>query len=413
MYHQAPAPLASPQRVPGGWRRVSATVWALGLTSFVTDISSEMITSVLPLYLVIYRQMTPLAYGSVDGLYQAGAALVRVASGLLADRSQRHKTIAATGYGLSALAKLAYLFGPAWSTLLGAVTLDRVGKGLRTAPRDAMIAAATSPALTATAFGAHRALDAAGATIGPLVTFAVLALVPGGYDQVFVVSFACAVIGVAALVLLVEPPPAASSRASLPAHARAAWGAPGFRRLAVGAMLLSVATISDGLIYLVVQQQTAFEPSRLPLLFVGTQAAYFLLAGPVGVLADRTSTRTMFLAGHGALIAVYLGLWSGVASEEGLAVILLSLGAYYAATDGVLSAMASRVLPAESRASGLGLLATGTTTARGLAALLFGSLWTASDATMALACFLAAAAIALAAAVAILPRDISRAGATA
>ncbi|MFN7976563.1 MAG: MFS transporter [Vicinamibacterales bacterium] len=401
-------------RVPGGWRHVSGTVWVLGLTSFVTDISSEMITSVLPLYLVIYRQMSPLAYGSVDALYQAAAALVRVASGVVADRSQRHKAIAATGYGLSALAKLAYLFGPAWSTLLAAVTLDRIGKGLRTAPRDAMIAAVTPAAHSATAFGVHRALDAAGAAIGPLVTFAVLALVPGGYDQVFLVSFVCAVIGVAALVLLVEPPaPVPSSHVSLRDHAHAVWHAPEFRRIAAGAGLVSVATISDGLIYLVVQQQTTFAPSRLPLLFVGTQAAYFLLAGPLGMLADRTGARTMFLAGHAALVAVYLSLWLGVSSQEGLAVVLLALGAYYAATDGVLTAMASRVLPPESRASGLGLLATGTTTARGLAALLFGALWTMTSTTTAMACFVVTGAIATATAAAILPRDATRAGVVA
>jgi MFS family permease len=407
MYQQSPAPSNLRGPAPRArWQGVSRTVWALGVTSFVTDISSEMITSVLPLYLVIYRQMTPLAYGSVDGLYQAGAALVRVASGLFADRSQRHKAIATTGYGLSALAKLAYAAGPAWSMLLAAVTLDRVGKGLRTAPRDAMIAAATPRAMTATAFGVHRALDAAGAALGPFITFAVLAVVPGGYDQVFLVSFVCALVGVASLTLLVEVPPAlAPVRLSLLGHARAALRTPGFGRVAAGAALVSFVSISDGLIYLVAQQQTAFSPGRLPLLFVGTQASYFLLAGPLGAVADRLGARQMFLAGHGALLAVYVVLWRGVASIGGLAAVLLALGAYYAATDGVLTAMASRILPAEARASGLGLLATCTTTARGLAALLFGALWTATSTHSALAWFLGAASLAVATAAIILPRE--------
>lgn len=412
MYQQAPPPGETAWQAPRrGWRGVSSTVWALGLTSFLTDISSEMITSVLPVYLVVYRQMTPLAYGSVDGLYQAGAALVRIASGLVADRSQRHKAIAATGYGLSAFAKLAYLAGPAWTTLLAAVTLDRVGKGLRTAPRDAMIAAATPHAQTATAFGAHRALDAAGAALGPLIAFSVLTLVPGGYDQVFVASFVFAVVGVAALLLLVEPPASlAPPKLSLPGHARAAWRAPGFSRVAVGAALVSVATISDGLIYLVAQQQTAFTPARLPLLFVGTQAAYFVLAGPLGALADRVGARAMFLAGHGALVGVYLTLWAGVGSTAGLVGVLVALGTYYGATDGVLTAMASRVLPAAVRASGLGLLATCTTAARGLAALLFGAIWTSTSATTALACFLTAAVVAVGMAAALLPRPAERFG---
>ncbi len=407
MYEQTPAPPHSPDAGPNaGWRAVSRTVWALGVTSFVTDISSEMITSVLPLYLVIYRQMTPLAYGSVDGLYQAGAALVRIGSGLVADRSQRHKAIATTGYGLSALAKLAYAAGPAWGMFLAAVTLDRVGKGLRTAPRDAMIAAATPRAMTATAFGVHRALDAAGAALGPFITFAVLALVPGGYDQVFLVSFVCALVGVASLTLLVDVPPAvAPVRLSLLGHARAALRTPGFGRVASGAALVSLVSISDGLIYLVAQQQTAFTPGRLPLLFVGTQASYFLLAGPLGAVADRLGARRMFLAGHGALIAVYVVLWRGVDSTIGLACVLLALGAYYAATDGVLTAMASRLLPTEARASGLGLLATCTTTARGLAALLFGALWTATSASTAVAWFLGTACLAVTITAMVLPRD--------
>ena len=406
MYQQAPPPGETDWQVPRrGWRAVSGTVWALGLTSFVTDISSEMITSVLPAYLVLYRQMTPLTYGAIDGLYQALAGTVRIASGVVADRWHRHKTVAVAGYAVSAIAKLVYLAGAAWPVMVTAVTFDRLGKGLRTAPRDAMIATATAPALTATAFGLHRSFDAAGAALRPLPAFALLTAVPGGYDQVFLASFVCALVGVAALVLLVDPPPTPSNGAppSILGHAGAALKAPGFGRLTIAAALLSLVSISDGLVYLVAQQQTAFTPARLPLLFVGTQAAYFLLAGPFGALADRLGARTMFLAGHVVLVTLYLILWRGIGSTVGLAGVMLGLGAYYAATDGVLPAMASRHLPAHVRASGLGLLATSTTTARGAAALLFGALWTWTSASTAMALFVGAGALGVAAASLLLP----------
>jgi hypothetical protein len=205
-----------------------------------------------------------------------------------------------------------------------------------------------------------------------------------------VASFVAALVGVAALVLLVEAPARiASARPPRPllAHASDALAAPGFGRVALAALVVSAATVSDGLLYLVLQQQAAFEPSRVTLLFVGTPLAYFVLAGPFGVLADRRGARRLFLAGHLALGLVYVLLWRGASGALGIGAAVVLLGAYYAATDGVLAAMASRVLPEPVRATGLGLLATCTTAARGGAALAFGAAWTWSSAPTALAGF--------------------------
>lgn len=392
MYERTPAPTPSGWRAsPTGWRAVSPTVWALGVTSLVTDISSEMITSVLPVYVVLHLHLTPMAFGAVDGLYQVAAAAVRLSSGAVADRWRHHKAVAAAGYGLSAVAKLGYVVAASWPWFLAVVTVDRLGKGVRTAPRDALIAAASTPQTTATAFGVHRALDAAGTALGPLATFALLTIAPGRFDQVFVASFVAALVGVAALLLLVDAPPRSPQDGpprSLVAHATEALAAPGFGRVAVAALVVSAATVSDGLLYLVLQQQAAFEPSRVTLLFVGTPLAYFVLAGPFGVLADRrVGTRTLFLGGHVALGLVYALLWGGASSAFGVIGAVVLLGAYYAATDGVLAAMASRVLPEPVRATGLGLLATCTTAARGGAALAFGAAWTWASAPTALAAF--------------------------
>jgi hypothetical protein len=371
MYQQPPAPpgTAPPPR-RRGWPRVPANVWAIGATSLLTDVSSEMVTSVLPLYVVLHLQMTPLAFGALDGLYQGVAAAVRMGSGVVADRFRHHKAVALTGYALSAVAKAFYVAaGTVWPAFLAVVTADRLGKGIRTAPRDALIAASARPGETATAFGVHRAMDAAGATIGPLTAFGVLMLAPGRFDQVFVVSCAMAVVGVAALWLFVAAPGGArEAGARFPARpwarTREALTAPRFRGVLVAAGAVSVASVTDGLLYLVLQRQFAFDPARITLLFVGTPLCYFLLAGPLGVIADRVGPARLFVAGHLSLLAVYGLLAMGVTTAAGVAACLLCLGAYYAATDGILAAMAALALPTDDRATGLGLLATCTTASR-------------------------------------------------
>ena len=131
----------------GRWSGVGPNVFFLGLTSFLTDISSEMVASILPIYMVFVLRLTPLQIGVVDGLYQGAAALARLAGGLFADRWRRNREVAAAGYGLSALCKLGLLaVGSAWGPLSGVIALDRVGKGLRTAPRDALISLSSEPA---------------------------------------------------------------------------------------------------------------------------------------------------------------------------------------------------------------------------------------------------------------------------
>ena len=393
----APSPANTSTRLPwrnSGWAGVRPTVWFLGLTSLLTDVSSEMVTSVLPMYVVLQLGMTPLALGALDGIYQAAAAVVRTVSALVADRLGRHKLMAVAGYGTSAIAKLGYLAaGTAWPALVGVVVADRLGKGIRTAPRDALIAQYSSPGTMATSFGAHRAMDAAGAALGPLAAFGILMLAPGRFDQVFVASLAVAVMGVAALVLLVHAPPGhepAAPRMQVSVSAALALravAAPGFRTLFVAACALSVASVSDALLYLSLQRTLAFDATRLPLLYVGTPLCYFMLAGPLGALADRLGTRPMFLAGHGCLLLVYVLLALAPAGPALLGACLLLLGAYYAATDGVLAAMASALLPAHARATGLSVLATGTSVARALAAVAFGAIWTYRGSTPALVVF--------------------------
>ena len=229
-------------------RGISRNVVFLGLTSLFTDVSSEMVSAVLPVYVMFYLRLSPLEFGLVDGLYQGVAAVVRVVGGLAPDRWRRYKEVAALGYGLSAVCKLGQLgAGSAWTALAAVGVLDRTGKGLRTAPRDALISLSSPRGALATAFGVHRALDTAGALLGPLVAFGLLTLVPNAFDAVFVASFCAAVVGLGVLLLFVENRPPADGAARVPSL-RPAIGllaAPRYRALVLAGAALGLATLTE------------------------------------------------------------------------------------------------------------------------------------------------------------------------
>lgn len=362
-------------------RWVSPTVIYLGLTSLFTDISSEMVSSILPLYFIVALGFTPFQFGFLDGVYQGAAALVAVGSGFAADRWRRHKAVAASGYGLSAVAKLGLLaVGGAWAGVTGAIIADRTGKGIRTAPRDALIALHSPRESLGLAFGVHRALDTLGALIGPVLAFGLLTLAPGAYDSVFVVSFCAALIGLAVLVLFVRDRRGAAPAVPAPAVSlRAAAGLltiPAFRTLTLVGTTLGLAMISDSFLYLVIQRQLHLRVGFFPLLFVATALVYFALAIPAGWLADRIGRAPVFVAGYALLLAVYALVLHGGLGFGSLALPMLLFGAYYAATDGVLMAQASAVLPAELGASGLAVLTTATNLSRLAGSIIFGAAWT-------------------------------------
>jgi hypothetical protein len=364
------------------WLSLNANIWYLGATSLITDVSSEMITSILPIYLVLHLQMTPLAFGAIDGVYQGVAAVVRTGSGVISDRLRRPKAVAAFGYGLSALSKLGFLVaGARWPPLLAVVVGDRLGKGIRTAPRDTLIALSAAPGQLGTSFGVHRALDAAGATLGPIVAFSILALTPRRYDLVFLTSFWIAIVGLAVLVVFVQAsqyPGGERISSGVDFHGVATNLLRGsqFRPLLVTASVLALATVSDAFLYLTLQQTSGFDARLIPLLYVGTPLVYFMLAAPMGVLADRIGAGRTFLAGHAFLLVLYGLLVAASFGAVAPVACVVLLGAYYAATDGVLAALASARLPVALLGTGLAVIATATNLARVLASLAFGFAWT-------------------------------------
>lgn len=399
-------------RAPG-WSAVTRNVWLIGLTSFFSDLSSEMITSVFPVYLTVHLQLSPLTFGAIDGLQQGGASLFRLLGGVVTDRWRRYRLVAGAGYLLSAMCRAGLLLvGRSTPGLVFVTLADRFGKGLRTSPRDALISLCAPRQGLASAFGVHRMLDTAGSMCGPLVAFLLLWLVPGGYDAVFVVSFAAALIGVAVIAALVRDPEPEAARDGqavvapgpswnlLPASLMAGGRV---RALALCSGVLGLATMSDGFIYLVLQRQGHVAPAYLPLLFIATPAAYMLLAVPVGALADRAGRGRILVAGYGALLGAYAvaglsGDGAGDGAGDGVitvAACVALLGAYYAATDGVLPALVSEVVPAARRATGLAVVGTANDAGKVLAGVTFGWLWSRHGTGFAVGSFGAALMVAM------------------
>lgn len=356
--------------------RIGANVFALGSVSLITDVSAEMVSAVLPLYLVLGLQLSPVAYGVIDGLNTGATALLRLVGGYVSDRFRFRKAVAGTGYALSAVAKLGLLLAGRSAGGIGlAIAVDRCGKGLRTAPRDALITLSAPPEALGRAFGVHRAMDSFGAFLGPLVAMAVLAAAGQSFDAVFVASFCIAVLGVTVLVLFVRDHQDELPRSREKLDVRGLLAAAPVRRLALAAVLLGLATVGDGFVYLLLQRREDLAIGWFPLLAVGTNLGYLLLAAPIGALADRVGRLPVMVTGYLALAAVYLLLFGPIGGWPLLVLALGLYGFFYAATDGVLMALAGPVLPERLRTTGIALIQTGQALAYLASSVLFGLAW--------------------------------------
>jgi MFS family permease len=400
---------------------VSPVVWSLGFTSLLTDISTEMVNSALPVYLVLHLHLSPIQYGVIDGIYNGLAvALLSIAAGVIADRWARHKEVAGFGYVLSAACKLLLLVaGSAWGWIAAVVGLDRVGKGIRSAPRDALISFNSRREVMASAFAVHRSLDAGGALLGPVVAFLLLAQIPGAFDVLWLTSFVFAVIGCGVIALFVpgsrtpqaiqartkgtasdapeaaaQPAPAQLNSSSAPERPSALretfrlLGTKQFGAIGCCALLLAASTVSDGFIYLVLQERTGTNSSFLPLFYVGTASFYMLFSVPAGRLADRIGHRRILLGGYAVLGIVYAALL--VVPNAGWPAVIVCLalmGIYYAGTEGILMALTSTVLPARLRTSGLALIGTALGLGKMLSSVVFGWVWSGLGQTAAITSF--------------------------
>lgn len=375
---------------------LNRTVVALAFTSFFTDISSEMVAAVVPLFLTAELGFTPFLFGAFQAAYEVANALLRIVGGLIADRTKKPKQTAATGYGISTASRVGLLAATlASAPVVPFLLIDRLGKGLRTGPRDAMISLATPEKSWGTAFGFHRTLDAAGAMIGPLIAFGILFALPGSFVSIFTFSVAFGFLGVAVIVTWARNPRYATSKQSTQSDqtsstvrtrtiVKSLFQNTGFRRIAAVGMAFSSFMIGDAFIYLVIFEAArtptdigigGFGAQWFPLLFVGTAIGFLITATPLGRLADRVGRARVWFMGQAALALVFVSLLFQPTSVLAIIGVLFLLGVFYGATDGVLPALAAGVIAKEHRSAGLALLQTLVAFARTGSAFGFGLIW--------------------------------------
>ncbi|MFQ5596310.1 MAG: MFS transporter [Anaerolineae bacterium] len=349
-------------------------VVALGLVSLFQDISSEMIYPLLPLFLANVLGADKAIIGLIEGIAESTASLLKVFSGWLSDRSGRRKAWAVGGYSLSALVKPAVALAQAWPFVLGVRFLDRVGKGVRTAPRDALLAASTPAESRGRSFGLHRAMDTTGAIIGPLLAFVLLPVFSGNYRPVFAVTIIPGLISVALLVFLVRE-----------RHVRAPLGerqglrislAPfdrQFRLFLLAVVVFTLGNSSDAFL-LLRADATGVPGVQIPLLWLVFNVVYALASTPAGALSDRIGRRGVIVGGYAVFALVYLG-FARASTVWHIWLLFAAYGLYYGLTEGVQRAYAADLVPDHLRGTAFGVYHTLTGLALFPASLVAGRLW--------------------------------------
>ena len=363
----------------------------MGWVSFVADLSSEMVYPLFPLFVTGVLGAPVAVLGRIAGVAEATATVLRYPFGRLSDRLGRRRPFILAGYGLSGFGKLLIAVAGVWGVALAGRVVDRTGKGIRTAPRDALIGARTHSGQQGLAFGLHRAMDTMGAALGPLIALGCLEL---GVPVRWVLGLAVvpALLSVVVILLFVRehrlPPSHAGFRLRMPAS-------PAYRWLLAGTLLFAAGNSSD-MFLLLKAQDVGMGVSAVILVYVLYNLVYAAASLPFGGLSDRIGQLPLVVAGYAVFAAVYLG-FALAGSWPLVAALFAAYGLYIAATEGTSKALMSRATPLTERAAAIGLQATLTGLASLIASSLGGVLWSAVGpwATFALgaACALLAAAV--------------------
>lgn len=339
------------------FRYLTRAVWLLSLISLFTDLASEMLYPVMPLYLQSIG-FSVFYIGLLEGVAEAVAGLSKGYFGQWSDRLGRRVPFVRAGYGLSALSKplLAVLATPAWVLL--ARTLDRLGKGLRTGARDALLADETTPADRGKVFGFHRSMDTLGAVFGPLAALAWLAAHPGQYRPLFLWAFVPGAAAVGLALLLRERRAVPSGRPVVPFWASFGYWrqAPASYRRVVGGLLVFALINSSDAFLLLLAKQRGFSTTAVISLYVLYNVTYVASAWPLGHLADRLGPRRLLVAG----LVLFAGVYGGVALAHtwpAFAGLFAVYGLYAAATEGVAKAWVSTLCAKPDTGAALGTFA--------------------------------------------------------
>lgn len=366
-------PPAIRQSIPAG-------VWALGFVSMLMDISSEMIHALLPVYMVAVLGTSALAVGIIEGIAEATASVTKVFSGALSDWLGRRKLLAVAGYGLAALTKPIFPLAASIEWLVAARFIDRIGKGIRGAPRDALVADITPAALRGAAFGLRQSLDTIGAFVGPLLAIGLMWLTAEHFGTVFWIAVIPAFLSVGLLIAAVREPerPKDLRRVRMPLRRDelGRLGASYWWVVAV-ATVFTLARFSEA--FLILRAQSIGLPLTLvPIVLVLMSIAYSLSAFPVGVLSDRGIGKTTLLA-FGLVMLLAADLVLALATDlfaVGIGVTLWGL--HMGFTQGLLASLVAGAAPAELRGTAFGMFNLVTGIAMLAASIIAGALWDAA-----------------------------------
>jgi len=381
------------------------TVWALGTVSLCMDLSSELVHSLLPLYMTGVLGASVLVLGLVEGLAEATASFLKAYSGTLSDRFRRRMPLVVAGYSMAALAKPLFPLAGSAAMILGARVLDRLGKGIRGAPRDALIADVTPPGLRGAAYGLRQGLDSAGAVLGPLAAVGLMLLLASDVRAVLWFAILPALAAVLVLVLAVREPPVPGAR--VPANLRVLAGLRGLHAhywavVGIGAVF-TLARFSEA--FLVLRARDAgLSEAWSPVVMAAMSAVYALASYPAGIAADRGGRRALMIAGFVCLIAADVALAADPSPGSLFAGVAL-WGLHMGLTQGLLSALVADAAPAELRGTAFGVFHLVTGLSLLAASVLAGWLWSALGAAWT---FYAGAAVTLAALVGLIAVGRSR-----
>ena len=320
------------------------TVWLIGLISLLNDSASEMIYPLVPLYLASVLMAGPRALGPIEGIAEATASLLKLFSGVVVDRTRRAKPWVVGGYALAGFARPLIALVTSWPGLLALRFVDRVGKGLRTSPRDALLAGSVDPAVRGLAFGLHRAMDNAGAVVGPLLAALLLGL-GWGLRDIFLLTLVPAAICLM-LALVLREPPADAARAKPPAFSWHMAGlSPAFKRYLVVLALFTLGN-SSNMFLLLRARELGLPEAQVPLAWAAVSAIAMLFSTPLSALSDRIGRVRLIVVGWFAYGLFYLGLGlMPPATSWALFGLFAFYGIFMAATEGVEKALVADLAP--------------------------------------------------------------------
>jgi MFS family permease len=358
------------------FREIPRAVWALGFVSLLMDTSSEIIHALLPVYLVTALGASMVTVGFIEGIAEATASITKVFSGAISDWMGKRKLLAVIGYGLAALTKPIFPLAPSVGWLFAARFIDRIGKGIRGAPRDALIADVTPAHLRGASFGLRQSLDTAGAFLGPALAIALMWLTANNFRTVFWFAVIPAVLCVALLVFGIEEP----ERPAGLRKVRSPLSVVELKRLGVAywfvvgiAVVFSLARFSEA--FLILRAQAVGLPVMLvPLVLVLMNVVYSLAAYPAGVLSDRVNRIALLGIGFGLLVVadLVLAFTSGLA---GVAVGVALWGLHMGFTQGLLATLVADTAPPELRGTAFGMFNLLSGLSLMVASVLAGELW--------------------------------------